>query len=197
MSPNQTDHSTNHQGGRPDDVSDPNSGTDGGTDTDKCHDGYSGVDTDKDGDADNGTDIALGGNMDDRNGARKGGNEYNGVDTGSNAGVNSGEDMDKDGGAGNNFGNNTYKLVFTGIKSRNRKRTIDIPYRWNYEQLMVAVEPFRKTLGAEPNASLWYTIGKGFESILFDDKDLDIFRTRVEEGLGKANASWSVIGSEE
>jgi len=50
------------------------------------------------------------------------------VDIGNNAGVNSGEDIDKDGG-GNNFGNNTYKLVFKGIKLRNRKRTIDILYR--------------------------------------------------------------------
>jgi hypothetical protein len=127
--------------------------------------------------------------MDDWNGARKGGNEYNGVDIGNNASVNSREDMDKDGGASNNFRNNTYKLVFKGIKSRNWKYTIDILYHWNYEQLMVAVEPFKKTLGAEPNASLWYTIRKGVESILFDNKDLDIFRTRVKERLSKANAS--------
>jgi hypothetical protein len=59
---------------------------------------------------------------------RKGGNEYNGVDIGNNTGVNSGEDMDKDGSASNNFGNNTYKLVFKGIKLRNWKCTIDIPY---------------------------------------------------------------------
>jgi len=39
------------------------------------------------------------------------------VDIGNNAGINSGEDMDKDGGANNNFGNNTYKLIFKGIKS--------------------------------------------------------------------------------
>ncbi len=58
----------------------------------------------------------------------KGGNEYNRVDIGNNTGMNSGEDMDKDGGAGNNFKNNTYKLAFTGIKSRNWKYTIDIPY---------------------------------------------------------------------
>ena len=74
-------------------------------------------------------DIALGGNIDNRNSVRKGGNKYNGVDIGSNTGVNSGEDMDKDGGASNNFRNNTYKLVFIGIKSRNWKRTINIPYR--------------------------------------------------------------------
>ena len=83
--------------------------------------------------------------------------------------------MDKDGGAGNNFGNNTYKLIFKGIKSRNWKRTIDIPYRWNYKQLIVAVKLFRKTLRAKPNISLQYTIRKGVKSILFNNKDLDIF----------------------
>jgi hypothetical protein len=39
------------------------------------------------------------------------------VDIGNNASVNSREDIDKDGGANNNFGNNTYKLIFKGIKS--------------------------------------------------------------------------------
>ena len=68
---------------------------------------------------DNRIDIALGGNRDNQNSARKGGNKYNRVNIGNNAGVNSGEDIDKDGGAGNNFGNNTYKLIFKGIKSRN------------------------------------------------------------------------------
>jgi len=82
---------------------------------------------------DNEMDVVLGGNRDDWNGVRKGGNKFNGVDIGNNAGVNSGEDMDKNGGTNNNFGNNTYKLIFKGIKSRNRKCTIDIPYRWNYE----------------------------------------------------------------
>jgi hypothetical protein len=110
------------------------------------------------------------------------------VDIGNNASINSGEDIDKDNSAGNNFRNNTYKLVFKGIKSRNRKYTINIPYRWNYEQLMVAVKLFKKTLRAKPNASLWYTIRKGVKSVLFNDKNLDIFRMRVEEGLGKANA---------
>jgi hypothetical protein len=76
------------------------------------------------------------------------------VDIGNNTSINSGEDMDKDSSTGNNFRNNTYKLVFKGIKSQNRKRTINIPYRWNYKQLMVAVKPFRKTLRAKPNASL-------------------------------------------
>jgi hypothetical protein len=76
------------------------------------------------------------------------------VDTGNDASVNSGEDIDKDSGASNNFRNNTYKLVFKGIKSQNRKRTIDIPYCWNYEQLIVVIKPFRKTLRAEPNTSL-------------------------------------------
>ena len=105
--------------------------------------------------------------------------------------------MDKNGGANNNFRNNTYKLIFKGIKSRNWKYTIDILYHQNYEQLMVVVEPFRKTLGAEPNVSLQYTIGKGVESVLFNDEDLDIFRMRVNEGLSKANVLWSVIGSKE
>jgi len=41
------------------------------------------------------------------------------VDIGNNAGVNSGEDIDKDSGASNNFRNNTYKLIFKGIKLRN------------------------------------------------------------------------------
>jgi hypothetical protein len=64
-------------------------------------------------------DIALGGNIDDWNSARKRGNKYNGVDIGNNASVNSGEDMDKDSSTSNNFRNNTYKLIFKGIKSRN------------------------------------------------------------------------------
>ena len=62
---------------------------------------------------------------------------------------------------------------------------------------MVAVKLFRKMLRASPNASLWYTIGKGIKFILFNDKDLDIFRIRVKEGLGKVNALWSIIGLEE
>jgi hypothetical protein len=65
---------------------------------------------------DNGTDIALSGNMDDQNGTRKGGNEYNKVDIGNNASINSKKDIDKDSSTGNNFRNNTYKLVFKGIK---------------------------------------------------------------------------------
>jgi hypothetical protein len=76
------------------------------------------------------------------------------VDIGNNASVNSGEDMDKDSSTGNNFRNNTYKLVFKGIKSQNWKCIIDIPYHWNYEQLIVAVKLFKKTLRAKPNASL-------------------------------------------
>jgi hypothetical protein len=60
---------------------------------------------------------------------RKGGNEYNRVDIGNDAGVNSGEDINKDSGASNNFKNNTYKLIFKGIKLQNRKCTINIPYR--------------------------------------------------------------------
>ena len=34
--------------------------------------------------------------------------------------------MDKDSSASNNFGNNTYKLIFKGIKLQNWKRTINI-----------------------------------------------------------------------
>jgi len=60
---------------------------------------------------------------------RKGGNKYNRVDIGNNTGVNSGEDIDKDSNASNNFRNNTYKLIFKGIKSRNWKYTINILYR--------------------------------------------------------------------
>ena len=73
-------------------------------------------------------DTALGGNGDDWNDVSKGGNKYNGVDIGNNTNVNSGEDMDKDGSASNNFKNNTYKLAFKGIKSRNWKRIINILY---------------------------------------------------------------------
>ena len=118
---------------------------------------------------------------------KKRGNKYNRVDIGNNAGVNSREDIDKDSSASNNFGNNTYKLVFKGIKSRNRKYTINIPYHWNYKQLMVVVELFKKTLRAKPNISLQYTIKKGVKSVLFNNKDLDIFRIKIEEGLGKVN----------
>ena len=50
---------------------------------------------------------------------KKGGNKYNRVDIGNNTSINSGEDIDKDSGTNNNFRNNTYKLVFKGIKSRN------------------------------------------------------------------------------
>jgi hypothetical protein len=82
------------------------------------------------------------------------GNEYNKVDIGNNASVNSGEDINKDGSTSNNFRNNTYKLVFKGIKLRNQKCIINILYHWNYKQLMVAVKPFRKTLRAKPNISL-------------------------------------------
>jgi hypothetical protein len=99
-------------------------------------------------------DIALSGNIDDQNGAKKRGNKYNEVNTGNNASINSGEDINKDSSTSNNFRNNTYKLVFKGIKSQNRKYTIDILYHWNYKQLMVAVKLFRKILRAEPNISL-------------------------------------------
>ena len=73
-------------------------------------------------------DIALNSNIDNRNGVKKGGNKYNGVDIGNNTNINSGEDIDKDGSASNNFRNNTYKLVFKGIKSWNWKCTINILY---------------------------------------------------------------------
>ena len=125
--------------------------------------------------------------MDNQDGAKKGGNKYNRVDTGNNASVNSKEDIDKNSSASNNFKNNTYKLVFKGIKLWNWKCTINILYCWNYKQLIVAVKPFKKTLRAEPNVSLQYTIRKGAESILFNNKDLDIFKTKIEKGLSKAN----------
>ena len=64
------------------------------------------------------------------------------MDTGNNADINGGINMDKNGGTGNIFRNNTYKLVFKGIKPWNWKCIIDIPYHWNYKQLMAAVEPF-------------------------------------------------------
>jgi hypothetical protein len=62
--------------------------------------------------------------------------------------------MDKDSNTSNNFRNNTYKFIFKGIKLQNWKCIIDILYRWNYEQLMVTVKPFRKMLRAEPNTNL-------------------------------------------
>jgi hypothetical protein len=74
-------------------------------------------------------DIALSSNINNQNGAKKGGNKYNRVDTGNNASVNSGENINKDSGTSNNFKNNTYKLIFKGIKLQNQKYTINIPYR--------------------------------------------------------------------
>ena len=50
------------------------------------------------------------------------------MDIGNNASINSGEDIDKDSNTSNNFGNNTYKLVFKGIKLWNWKYTINILY---------------------------------------------------------------------
>ena len=76
------------------------------------------------------------------------------MDTGNNASVNNREDIDKDNNTSNNFRNNTYKLVFKGIKLRNQKYIINILYYWNYEQLIVAVKLFRKILRAKPNANL-------------------------------------------
>ena len=114
--PNQTDYSTNHQDSRPDDIRDPNNSTDSRTNIKKCHNRYSEVDTDKNSNIDNGTDIALNSNMDNQNSTKKGGNKYNKMDIGNNTSINSREDMDKDSGASNNFRNNTYKLVFKGIK---------------------------------------------------------------------------------
>ena len=66
---------------------------------------------------DNRTDIALNSNIDDQNGTKKGGNKYNKVDISNNANINSRENINKDSGASNNFRNNTYKLIFKGIKS--------------------------------------------------------------------------------
>ena len=68
--------------------------------------------------------------------------------------MNSGEDINKNSGISNNFGNKTYKFIFKGIKSRNRKRTINILYRLNYKQLIVTVKPLKKMLRAEPNVNL-------------------------------------------
>ena len=50
------------------------------------------------------------------------------MDIGNNTSINSGEDIDKDNNTNNNFKNNTYKLVFKGIKLRNWKYTINILY---------------------------------------------------------------------
>jgi hypothetical protein len=41
------------------------------------------------------------------------------MDIGNNTNINSRKDKDKDNSTSNNFKNNTYKLVFKGIKSRN------------------------------------------------------------------------------
>ena len=143
---------------------------------------YSEVNIGKDGNTDNRIDIALGSNRDNQNSISKGGNKYNKVDVGNNTGVNSGENMDKDSSVGNNFKNNTYKLVFKGIKSWNWKRTIKILYLQNYKQLIVAVKLFRKIFRAKPNISLQYSIRKGIKLVLFNNKDLDIFRIRIIEG---------------
>ena len=62
---------------------------------------------------------------------------------------------------------------------------------------MAAVKPFRKTFRTEPNVSLQYTIKKGVESVLFNDKDLNIFKIKIEKELSKVNALQSVIDLEE
>jgi len=64
MLPNQTSYNINHQGGRPNNVSDLNSGIDNGTNINKCCNRYSEVNIDKDGDTDNGINVVLGGNKD-------------------------------------------------------------------------------------------------------------------------------------
>jgi hypothetical protein len=99
-------------------------------------------------------DIALNSKRDDWNNTSKEGNEYNRVNTDNNIDINSRVNMDENSSTSNNFGNNTYKLIFKGIKSWNWKCTINILYRWSYEQLMIAVELFRKILRAKPNISL-------------------------------------------
>jgi len=187
MSPNQTNYSINHQGGRPNNVSNFNSGINSVTDINKYCNRYSGVNINKDGNADNGTNIILGSNRDNWNGVKNGGNKYNRVDIGNNIGVNSGKNIDKDSSINNYFRNKTYKLIFKGIKSWNWKRIINIPYHLNYEQLMVIIELFKKTFKAEFNVSLWYTIGRVVKSVLFNNRDLNIFKMRVKEGLGKVN----------
>jgi hypothetical protein len=55
------------------------------------------------------------------------------VDIGNNTSVNSGEGINKDNSTSNNFKNNTYRLIFKGIKSQNWKYTINILYHWNYK----------------------------------------------------------------
>ena len=116
------------------------------------------------------------------------------MDIGNNANVNSKEDINKNSGVNNNFGNKTYKLIFKNIKLQNQKRTINILYRLNYKQLIVIVKLFRKTLRAEPNINLQYTIRKGVKFILFNNKNLNIFKIKVKKGLGKVNALQSIIG---
>ena len=64
MLPNQTSYNINHQGGRPNNVSDLNSGIDNGTNINKCYNGYSGVNINKNGDTDNRINVALGSNKD-------------------------------------------------------------------------------------------------------------------------------------
>jgi len=43
-------------------------------------------------------------------------------------------------------------------------------------------------LKADPKVSLWYTIRDRIKSVLFNNANLDVFRIKVREGLGKANA---------
>ena len=87
-------------------------------------------------------DIALDYKRNNQNSVSKGGNKYNRVNIGNNADINGGVDIDKNSGTSNIFRNNTYKLVFKGIKLQNQKYTINILYYWNYKQLMAAVKLF-------------------------------------------------------
>ena len=52
---------------------------------------------------------------------------------------------------------------------------------------MAVVKPLKKIFRAEPNISLQYTIKKGVKFILFNNKNLNIFRTKIKKELGKAN----------
>jgi hypothetical protein len=50
------------------------------------------------------------------------------VNIGNDININSGVDIDENNSTGNDFRNNTHKLIFKGIKPRNWKRTINILY---------------------------------------------------------------------
>ena len=114
--PNQTNYSINHQDNRLNDVRDPNNSINSRTNTKKYYNGYSGVNTDKNSNTDNRINITLNSNINNQNSTKEGGNKYNKINTGNNTSINNRENIDKDSGTSNNFRNNTYKLIFKGIK---------------------------------------------------------------------------------